>query len=300
METYQPETLKELQQVELSILKKFDSVCRKHNLQYFLVWGSMLGALRHRGFIPWDDDIDVGMMREDYEKLKAIPREEWDDEFKLVDPNEDSFWLRFPHPRLFKLNTVFESKYHWLHDRVKNNPERIMTPIWLDIFVLDQVKSPKTCYRRWPIIFLLCKMYYWSKCRDVPHKSDSTIRKIYILAKTCVFYLLNLVKSPELKCARKIEELCVTAPGEYVVDYYADHKQHLSPTKREDFFPLRAIQFEDLTTWIPKNAESLMTDRYGDFMSLPPEDQRVGHLPYILDLGDGRGKIVDMESNAER
>ena len=62
-------TLNEMKAVELGILKKFDSICKENNLEYSLAYGTMLGAIRHKGFIPWDDDIDVFMKREDYEKL---------------------------------------------------------------------------------------------------------------------------------------------------------------------------------------------------------------------------------------
>ena len=69
--------LKKIWMVGLDILFELDKVCKKHNLKYFLLWGSLLGAIRHKGFIPWDDDIDVGMLRSDYEKLFSL-KEEFD------------------------------------------------------------------------------------------------------------------------------------------------------------------------------------------------------------------------------
>ena len=69
-DTMSEETLLRLKQIELEILKVFHEYCAKHSLQYYLIGGALLGAVRHRGFVPWDDDIDVGMLREDYERLK--------------------------------------------------------------------------------------------------------------------------------------------------------------------------------------------------------------------------------------
>ncbi len=294
MENIQPSILRELQKVELDILKKFDSVCRKYDIQYCLFWGTMLGAVRHSGFIPWDDDIDVGMTRVDYEKLRAVPPEEWNNEYLLADPKDESHWLRYPYPRIYKLNTVFETRYRYAHDRVKYNRDKIPMGIWLDIFVLDDVASPKAAYRTWPFIRALFKLYYWAKCRIKPVRGDSLKAITLNTMKFFIYYLLNIVPKPELKIAKKIEKLCLSQPGEYIVDYYADHINYLSPCKRDDFFPLVEVQFEDMQSWIPKNAHKLMTDWYGDYMKLPPEDQRVNHQPYILDLGDGRGKIIDM------
>ena len=71
---YDEETLKRVQNTEKEILVKFIEICEKYNLKYFAAFGTLLGAIRHRGFIPWDDDIDVGMLRKDYEKfLKDLP-----------------------------------------------------------------------------------------------------------------------------------------------------------------------------------------------------------------------------------
>ena len=84
------EQLEKLHQVELKALLKFDQVCRKYNLQYTLDGGTLLGAIRHKGFIPWDDDTDVCMLREDFEKLRSIPKEEWGNDFFYQSHETDS------------------------------------------------------------------------------------------------------------------------------------------------------------------------------------------------------------------
>ena len=86
-------TLDEMKAVELGILKKFDSICKENGLEYSLAYGTMLGAIRHKGFIPWDDDIDVFMKREDYEKLLALKYDDGDFEIKSYRYSKNYYFL---------------------------------------------------------------------------------------------------------------------------------------------------------------------------------------------------------------
>lgn len=86
-------TLDEMKAVELGILKKFDSICKENGLEYSLAYGTMLGAIRHKGFIPWDDDIDVFMKREDYEKLLTLKYDDGDFEVKNYRYSKNYYFL---------------------------------------------------------------------------------------------------------------------------------------------------------------------------------------------------------------
>ena len=79
MHQYSPEVLLRLQKTETGILACLDRICQSHNLHYFVIFGTAIGAVRHKGFIPWDDDTDVGMLREDYEKLRALGDSVWEE-----------------------------------------------------------------------------------------------------------------------------------------------------------------------------------------------------------------------------
>lgn len=78
-----------VQHIELEILKKIDEVCKKHNINYWLDSGTLLGAVRHQGFIPWDDDIDIGMLREDYEKFLKVAQKDLGDDYFLQTRSTD-------------------------------------------------------------------------------------------------------------------------------------------------------------------------------------------------------------------
>lgn len=86
-------TLRKLQLLELKVLLEFKRICEKHQIQYFLMWGTLLGAVRHQGFIPWDDDIDVGMLRSEYVKFLAICNEELSQDFFLQTFESDKTYV---------------------------------------------------------------------------------------------------------------------------------------------------------------------------------------------------------------
>ncbi|MCD8022436.1 MAG: LicD family protein, partial [Lachnospiraceae bacterium] len=89
---YDPEVLKKIQAVELDMLKDFDALCEKYHLEYFCVGGTTIGLLRHQGYIPWDDDIDIGMMRSDYDRFLEVAEKEYGDKYSGLnfEPNPRS------------------------------------------------------------------------------------------------------------------------------------------------------------------------------------------------------------------
>ena len=126
------ETLKKLHEVEVEILDEFVRICKKQKLQYFLYYGTLLGAVRHNGFIPWDDDLDVAMPREDYEKFIKMAKEELNDNFYIDNKDtNDEYYLNFT--KLRKKNTIFEQDFQVNYDGPKG--------IWIDIFPIDESKK---------------------------------------------------------------------------------------------------------------------------------------------------------------
>ena len=122
--------LKTLQNIELEILDEFIRVCEKNQLTYFLIGGSCIGAVRHHGFIPWDDDIDVGMPREDYEKLVEIAADELNPEYFFQNyHSEKNCGLIFGKIR--KNNTILSENYSY-HIHMHQG-------VWIDIFPYDQI-----------------------------------------------------------------------------------------------------------------------------------------------------------------
>ena len=88
-QAYDPEVLKRVQETELEILKDFIDLCDRHDIDYFGVGGTAIGAVRHQGFIPWDDDIDIGFLRKDYDRFLALAKEELSDKYEVLNAIED-------------------------------------------------------------------------------------------------------------------------------------------------------------------------------------------------------------------
>ena len=123
--------MNEIQKVELNLLKEFVKVCEKNNLRYFMVGGSALGCVRHKGFIPWDDDIDVAMPREDYEKFMKM-QDELPSYCFIQNYKTDPHYI-YNYGKLRDSRTTFIESYYKYH--------RINHGVWIDIFPLDGISS---------------------------------------------------------------------------------------------------------------------------------------------------------------
>lgn len=291
MYSYDERILKKLQNTELSMLKDFDEVCRTNGINYFVNFGTLIGAVRHNGFIPWDDDIDIGMMREDYEKLCSLPSCIWDkckSEIYLVKPEDNDLLHRSIYPKLYKKNTVFETEYHYKYSNMKNIVKGCYLPIWIDIFVYDRFKSIKEVKKKCKLAFVLKKLFYYSKCKINIVKKDKLLVKIFCFIKNITHRVLNLFNTPEKHIYNLYLKL-INNEGEYVtsLDFDYIYESVRLCCKYEDMFPIREIKFEDIEVPIQKNYNESLQSLYGDYMIMPPQDKRVNHPPHILDFGDG-------------
>lgn len=136
--------LKKLQLAETEMLQVLDDICAEYEIPYFVLFGTALGTARHQGFIPWDDDIDVGMLRSDYEKLKKIPKEAWKG-LELISPEDNCFYHEKLFPRIYKPGTVLEFE-KW--KKYVHNPDDIKKPVWIDIFLFDYVDSREEALKK--------------------------------------------------------------------------------------------------------------------------------------------------------
>ena len=186
---YDDKTLRHLQKVQLMMLKDFIKICENNDILYFINGGSLLGTIRHEGFIPWDDDIDLMMFRKDFEKLDSIFDNENNEKYRLINVlNEETYHYTFA--RIMLKNTIFEE---WWADQVDYTQN-----IFIDIFILDNIpdKGFKRSIHKWKC-FALNQMIYYSLIKftdDSKFKSFLKQLLYYIhLFYLIICYLLNLV-----------------------------------------------------------------------------------------------------------
>lgn len=283
---YDAETLKAVQNIELEILESFLEICEKHHLTYFALAGTGIGALRHQGFIPWDDDIDVGLPRADYEKFLEIAARDYKDRYYILNAETDENYPLMT-TRWCKNGTVFwEEPLKDVHCNFG---------IFLDIYALDEVaddprKLKKQAHAAW----------FWSKMmilRALPYPVlpfTGFKKKAAHGFCACVHFFLKLFHvSPKWlygKCKRA--SMKYTGSGSDTMAYLCDTSPYANMLTKEQLYPLRKLPFEHLTLNFPNKLEDMLTSVYGDYMQLPPVEKRKNHFPYRLELGDYKKEEV--------
>ncbi len=273
---YEPEILKKVQQTEMSIFKDFIKVCEENNLTYFGFSGTGIGALRHGGFIPWDDDIDVALLREDYEKLLEIFKRDYSDKYIIVNAEEFS-----AYPLMTTRITLKDSLF------VEHPLKKIKCPlgIFLDVYAFDNApNNEKDFKKQGDITWLLSKLLILKHIPFPTLPIRGTKAKLAHCVTAMVWFFLNLFCIPH----KWLYKLCKNASCKYngedtgVYAYFSGSVRYKNYFTREDLFPLRKEKFEDIEINLPNNIEKSLSSLYGDFMKLPPEEKRRNHFPFIL------------------
>lgn len=260
-------TLRKLQLEELEILKAFDKVCRKHNLRYYIVGGCLIGAVRHGGFVPWDDDIDVSMPRKDFEKLLRIAPTEFKDEFFLQNQKTEKNCY-FYYAKLRKNGTYFgEDKFEHI-DMHKG--------IFIDIFPLDYVPDMPLLQCFFFKAFSLLTGFICSKEKTTEflYKNMSLPFIVTFRLLQCILpkFLLLLLRSFMGKLSNLL------SGKKYVASLSGFHGYPKEVAPAAWWGDGTDIEFEGVTVRAPAEYKTLLTHMFGDYMQLPPEEERINHM----------------------
>ena len=261
MDTAAITQLHKLHQVQLEMLDEFDRLCRKHGLSYWLDSGSALGAIRHQGFIPWDDDVDIGMIREDYEKFISIAEKEMSSDYVIFDNRSEPLYNNF-HIKIKKRNTLYPQAYDYNFN---------CRGIQVDIFPFDYVpdNSKKTIRR--------CKMIQkYRRLSDLATRKALSNNPIKLIIQ-CIAKIL-----PEKVYRNHFNNLCQkynSAPTGFLTSHtYRMQRTKVRIFNTEHMIPTQRIAFEDREYSIMNNPDAYLKNMYGDYMKLPPAEQREYHL----------------------
>lgn len=265
-------TLKELQQFSLAILKDVAGFCERNGIRYSLGYGTLLGAVRHNGFIPWDDDVDIMMPREDYERFRTMYKS---DNYSFMDSrNTPDCYIAFGRVCDTK-RTLAVSSIPWTKEDVG---------VWIDIFPVDRVPDDMETFRTiYDSLFHLMKLNICIRKANVISSSRFPIRKrlkIWALKKTnprlikqdpteIVKEMVTLIRLVSPKDSHHWSQLC--CPDDGTCEFFTD----------DEINEYVKMRFEDSEFFVWKGYESILRDSYGDFMTLPPEAKQKPLQNYI-------------------
>lgn len=266
--------LRELQLVELEMLHDIKMLCEKYGLRYYLDYGNLLGAVRHGGFIPWDDDIDITMPYADYVKFLEISREEFGDKYFLQTSDTDTNYYR-SYARIRKNNTTFMDAYNLKWD--------IHHGVWIDIFPLVEI-NPGIEYKIKRLImqvsnYILMDNYFQIHIDEFEEKlgklGAKLVRLFHKIPRGARVKLKNWLQRPIYTAKNKkgLTIVWMAITEYYPSDIYAGSEK---------------IFFEGEEFDVPAQFRKKLEIAYGDYMKLPPVEQRKGH---------GGSIIIDLDNN---
>lgn len=238
----------------LSILKFVDGVCRKHKINYWLSSGTLLGAVRHSGFIPWDDDLDIEMLKSDYDKLMKVLPPELPENLILQTTYTDKNYVA-PYSKLRETNSSI-SEVNNIGTNYKYNG------IYIDIFYLE----PMPYFLSW----FASKLHGYIYLLSYKKNDDMGIKK-WIMRS--FLFLLNRVLYPLLRFVSKLLH-----PNELRLGLGSGF---MGARVMNDIFPLKKMNFEGSLFWVPCNSDGYLTRLYGNYMKLPDLDKLSNHINEI-------------------
>jgi len=256
-----------LQKTQLEIMDEVHRVCLENNLNYYIIGGTALGAKRHNGFIPWDLDIDIAMPRYDYEKFAEICKKEFNERFFYCSYKEYDYHLS-PHALVYIKNTCLINKF----DKYNSIPKHF--EIYLDIFPLDNapddIKLREKQAKRLKMIKELKKI---KVC--YMHNNKFIVKLIKKILQKLLFFIslkkINERQSLIMQTYNNCDTECLCSMG----SHYSYKKQCMP---RETYGKPMLIQFGGRKYYGPENIDEYLSRIYGDYMKLPPVEQRQANL----------------------
>ena len=258
------ETLRKVQLVQLEIAKEISRVCDENGIKYFLTGGTLLGAVRHGGFIPWDDDLDIGMFRQDYEKFLEIAPVSLREQYRIIDWKSDQ---SYPHPmgKVIKKGTLYKES------KRKDQGEQ---GIWVDVFPYDNIPNLNNDFQARIFKLKILRGLVRAKCNyQTWHSENGVIWSKYI--KNLPFRVVSVFMKKE-NLIKKYEAISTINNNKECTFVFENGPENYSEWcfKKEIFSNLVERDFENCKFLIPEKYHEYLRAAYGDYMVLPPIEKR--------------------------
>ena len=265
------EEFRRMQLLELEMLKEFDRVCRENDIRYTIFGGTLLGAVRHKGYIPWDDDADIAMLREDFERFRQCAHL-LDEKICYFQDHKNDPQYRWGYAKLRKTGTTFV--------RVGQEHLKCKTGLFIDIFPMDDV--PKSIIGQiFNDFYCFClRKILWSEVGRVTEKNkiQKTIYKLLSKINPSFVYkrLEIMAQKSKNDSENRVRCLLFKATGKL-------YKKNTLKTRyampKKWFLDLCEYDFEDIKVFGTKDFDENLKYIYGDYMKLPDEKGREPHSP---------------------
>lgn len=255
----------EIKKIENNILSVYADFCEKNNLKYYLAYGTLIGAARHKGFIPWDDDIDVIMQRQDYDKMQQILKEKGNhisQNIVLKTPYDKDY--AYQYCKIIDTNTVVYEK---------NLKNKFKTSLWIDIFVYDKIPEDKKNQKAFQNkLNKMRKYYFYSIEKKYQGHSFPGLIK-YNLIKFFVTPIYSIINQ-KVRIAKLADKYANSDSNTWFCSLFSEPNTKFIMSNE---FEQTKIQFEGREYTTFKNYDKVLRDYYGDYMQLPDEDKRISH-----------------------
>lgn len=257
-------TLRQCQFVQLHLLHVFDRICKENHLTYFLGGGTLLGAMRHKGFIPWDDDIDVGMPMKDYRRFLKIAKTALPKDVILHLPS-DTPKCRLPYAKL-------RDAYSFFYEMRPDCPTTMFLGIFIDIFPYEEMPE---IGRLGKLLMLKGIDYSWMLKKVAINKITS------FGLRGCAFFLLSGLGGLLYAVLRSLFVILQTLlPCKY--SYLQLEADFPYSFETKTLYPTKTAIFEDGEFPIPNDPDAFLTSQYGNWRETPAPDRRPRHAKIIL------------------
>lgn len=253
----------------LSILKEFITICEGNDLTYYALGGTLLGAVRHKGFIPWDDDIDIGMPREDYEQFKKLAPNKLSSHLKIVN-----------NPLNLDITQLVDINVKVKFANTDNN-------VFIDIFPLDGYPEKGRFSAKlhgFRVLFqrMLCKISVLDQLED---KDRGTLENLIVKISKTLRIQKVLPKDVLVENLHKVIQKYDFKTSRYVGNVLGRYRER-EIVPREYFKEPVSLTFEDTMINCPTKYKEYLANIYGDYMKLPPVEDRVAHNIELISTGD--------------
>ena len=273
-----PEEFRKMQLIQLDLIVELDRVCRKHNINYVIIAGTMLGAVRHKGYIPWDDDADIAMLREDYERFKSVAYD-LNPEICFFQDNTTDPEYRWGYAKLRRTGTQY---IRLGQEHMKNK-----TGICIDVFPLDDVPKSLIGQVVQDVYCFCCRKILWSEVGKMNNKGFMKYwyRLLSHIPSKMVFKWLDVYSRRSRNSSDKdVRFLCFTSIGKF---YYKHPLKQRYGMPKKWFTERSEYEFEGKMFYGSQDYDKVLTYWFGDYMTPPPADKREQHAPVsFIDFGD--------------